>query len=189
MPLCFVVAFIFGLIVYSRRTNFDIRRFLASLLLWFFVISIKEFIQSYFLFGDEGNILDVGYNTIGVTFGLVLSSRWFFGENSKKIVTIWSLAKFQNHMWHLYIVKCKDNTFYTGITTDLTRRLKEHNSRKKSRYTNPRTPVKLAYKETYLTRSQALKREAQIKTWSRPKKLALVYRDFKKPRESSKSRG
>jgi len=91
-------------------------------------------------------------------------------------------------MWYLYILKCKDSTLYTGITTNLKRRLKEHNSRKKSRYTNPRTPVKIIYKETYLTRPQALKREAQIKSWSRPKKLTLVYHDLKKLRECSKSR-
>ena len=77
-------------------------------------------------------------------------------------------------MWYVYILECRDKTLYTGITTDLKRRLKEHNTRKKTRYTNGRAPVKLLHKETRLTRSQALKREAQIKRWPKAKKLALI---------------
>jgi len=77
-------------------------------------------------------------------------------------------------MWHVYILECRDKTLYTGTTTDLKRRLKEHNSRKKCRYTSARIPVKLVYKEIYPTRSKAQKREAQIKSWPRAKKLVLI---------------
>ena len=77
-------------------------------------------------------------------------------------------------MWFLYIVKCKDKSFYTGITTDITRRLKEHNAGRGGRYTRIRTPVKLMYQENHLSRSKAQRREAQIKKWSRSKKIALI---------------
>ena len=91
-------------------------------------------------------------------------------------------------MWYLYILTCKDSTLYTGITTDLKRRLKEHNTRKETRYTRSRIPVKLVYKEAYLTRSKALKRESQIKSWSKLKKLALVNHNLEQLRNISKSR-
>ena len=77
-------------------------------------------------------------------------------------------------MWFLYIVKCKDKSFYTGITTDIVRRLKEHNARRGGSYTRIRTPVKLVYQENQVSRSEAQRREAQIKRWARSKKLALI---------------
>jgi len=77
-------------------------------------------------------------------------------------------------MWYIYIVKCKDNTLYTGTTTDVTRRIAEHNRKKGGAYTRARLPVKLIHQETCPDKSQALKREIQIKGWSRKKKLALV---------------
>ena len=91
-------------------------------------------------------------------------------------------------MWHAYILKCKDNTLYTGITTDIHRRLKEHNRKKGGAYTRARLPVKLIYKEPYRTKSQALKREAQIKGLTRKKKIALINRDFQ-PNDGFGSRG
>ena len=77
-------------------------------------------------------------------------------------------------MWHIYILRCNDGTLYTGTTTDINRRLKEHNTRKGGAYTRARLPVKLVYKERCRTRSKALKREAQIKSLTRAKKLALI---------------
>ena len=77
-------------------------------------------------------------------------------------------------MWYIYIVKCADSTLYTGITTDTNRRLKEHNRKKGASYTKVRVPVKLVYKETSTSRSRALKREFEIKSWSRKKKLSLL---------------
>jgi len=83
-----------------------------------------------------------------------------------------------NHnKWHLYIIRCSDNSLYTGITTDVPRRVKEHNQKTGGSYTRTRTPVELVYKETHPTKSSGLKREAQIKKWPRTKKLGLIKGD------------
>lgn len=81
-------------------------------------------------------------------------------------------------MWHLYIIECADKSLYAGISTDVSRRLKEHNSKKGGNYTQIRTPVKLVYQEPQLSHSSALKREAQIKRWAKRKKLALIKVDL-----------
>lgn len=80
--------------------------------------------------------------------------------------------------WYVYIAECSDGMLYTGTTIDLTRRIKEHNYDNKlgSRYVRVRRPVKLIYNEIQSTRSKALKRELEIKGWSRKKKLQLVQR-------------
>ena len=65
-------------------------------------------------------------------------------------------------MWYLYILRCKDGNLYTGVTTDISRRISRHNARKGGAYTRVRTPVTLAYKEPHRTKSKALIREAQI---------------------------
>ena len=78
------------------------------------------------------------------------------------------------NMWRVYIIRCKDNTLYTGITTDISRRITEHNRKKGGNYTKTRLPVTLAYSESHPTRSKALKREAQIKNWTREKKLSFL---------------
>lgn len=78
-------------------------------------------------------------------------------------------------MWHVYIVECADGTYYTGITTDIERRLNEHNySFKSAKYTRSRRPVKLVYVETSENRSTASRRESQIKKLSRNKKTLLI---------------
>ncbi|MCG2714492.1 MAG: GIY-YIG nuclease family protein [Candidatus Omnitrophica bacterium] len=76
--------------------------------------------------------------------------------------------------WYVYIIECKDTWLYTGITKDLERRVKEHNSSNGCRFTRCRAPVKLMYNEKVRTRSIALKREAAIKRLSRKKKLELI---------------
>ena len=76
--------------------------------------------------------------------------------------------------WFLYIVQCSDQTLYTGITTDIPRRLKEHNTKKGAFYTKNKTPVELVYQESMLNRSEALKREKAIKKLTRQEKLELV---------------
>ena len=81
-------------------------------------------------------------------------------------------------MWYVYILKCADDTLYTGVTTDLSRRVKEHNSKKGGSYTRIRTPMELVYQEPVSNHSEALKRETQIKRWSKSKKLALITGDF-----------
>lgn len=78
-------------------------------------------------------------------------------------------------MYHLYILKCKDGTLYTGITVDLDRRVEEHNSSKRgAKYTRSRRPVKLVYACTFRNRSKAQKEEARIKSLSRKEKLLMI---------------
>jgi len=77
-------------------------------------------------------------------------------------------------MFFVYILRCSDNTLYTGWTTDLNRRLKCHNSGKGAKYTRCRLPVKIVYYENLPDKSSALKRECEIKKLSRAKKLLLV---------------
>ena len=79
-------------------------------------------------------------------------------------------------MYYIYIVQCIDKTLYTGITTDLERRIDEHNhSNKGAKYTRMRRPVTLVYSEKYPDRSSASKREYFLKKkMSRDEKLALI---------------
>lgn len=81
-------------------------------------------------------------------------------------------------MWYVYILQCKGSSLYTGITTDLDRRLKGH-LKKETHYTSYNPPVSIVYKEAHPTKSLALKRESQIKRWTRKKKLALIVADLK----------
>ena len=78
-------------------------------------------------------------------------------------------------MYYLYILKCADKTLYTGITTDLKRRVLEHNSTKLgAKYTASRRPVKLVYSKKFKNRSAASKAEAKIKNLTRADKLKLI---------------
>ena len=81
-------------------------------------------------------------------------------------------------MWHLYILECGNKSLYTGIAKNIDQRVKTHNSGQGSAYTRSHLPVKCVYKESHQNYSKALKRETQIKSWSREKKLALINRDF-----------
>ena len=77
--------------------------------------------------------------------------------------------------WYTYIVKCSDGSLYTGITTDLERRVDEHNSSNKgAKYTKTRRPVTLVYNETHTDRSTSSKRESAIKKLNRTDKLKLI---------------
>ena len=76
--------------------------------------------------------------------------------------------------WIAYILKCSDGSLYTGITTDLKKRLKCHNNGKASKYTRSRRPVKVVYSESFVNESSARKREAEIKQFSRQSKLELI---------------
>ena len=73
-------------------------------------------------------------------------------------------------MWFVYTVRCSDGSLYTGITTDLKRRLAQHNAGKGGAYTRSRRPVKVVFQERRVTRGAALRREAEIKRWSRAQK-------------------
>lgn len=78
-------------------------------------------------------------------------------------------------MYFLYILQCADDSLYTGITTDLDRRIKEHNNSKSgAKYTKIRRPVKLVYSKEFTNRSQASKEESRIKKLSRQQKIDLL---------------
>lgn len=84
----------------------------------------------------------------------------------------WFLMKQENDLWYVYIVECSDKTLYTGITTDVQRRLFEHNNKKiGAKYTRGRRPVKLIASQSVKTRSQALKLEAKIKSLKKKNKV------------------
>lgn len=75
---------------------------------------------------------------------------------------------------YIYILECSDGSLYTGYTTDVERRLKEHNSGQGAKYTRGRLPVKLRHQESFKSRSLAQKREYQIKQLPRSKKEELI---------------
>jgi len=77
-------------------------------------------------------------------------------------------------MHYVYVVECSDGTLYTGYTTDVDRRIEEHNSGEGAKYTRGRTPVRLVHTEEYGTRSVAMSREAEIKSMSRGEKEELL---------------
>lgn len=76
--------------------------------------------------------------------------------------------------WYVYIVNCSDNTLYTGITTDINRRIKEHNGKKGAKYTKKRQPVTLAAFWEFNDRSLASKEEYRIKQLTKLKKLEMI---------------
>ena len=78
-------------------------------------------------------------------------------------------------MWQVYILQCADRTFYVGITTDLKRRVGEHNSSALgAKYTHGRRPVKLVYAKKIKNRSLASREESRIKKLSREEKLKII---------------
>lgn len=84
--------------------------------------------------------------------------------------------------WVVYLLRCSDGTLYTGITNNLSRRLEKHNGGTGARYTRSRLPVDLAHSEMAKSRSDALKRELELKSLSRSQKEALVAKSSKKAR-------
>ena len=82
---------------------------------------------------------------------------------------------FSKNKWYVYIVECADGSLYTGITTDVNRRLLEHNySFKSAKYTRSRRPVRLVWSKEVANRSEATKEEARIKKLKRASKLELI---------------
>ncbi len=77
-------------------------------------------------------------------------------------------------IWYLYILRCGDGTLYTGITTDVEKRLEVHRTGKGAKYTRGRGPLELVYREVCGSHSDALKREAAIKRLSREEKDGLI---------------
>ena len=80
--------------------------------------------------------------------------------------------------YFVYIVKCADNSYYTGVTSNLEKRINEHNSGKIAGYTSKRLPVSLEYSNRFTDINEAIRSEKQIKGWSRAKKEALIKGDF-----------
>ncbi len=76
--------------------------------------------------------------------------------------------------WTLYLLRCRDGSLYAGITTDLERRVAQHQTGVASRYTRGRTPVRIVYRESCANRSEALKREYAVKALSRDGKERLI---------------
>ena len=75
----------------------------------------------------------------------------------------------------MYIsVRCSDNSLYTGYTNNIEARINKHNAGKGAKYTKIRRPVVLVYQEMYETKSEALRREYEIKTFTRQRKLKLI---------------
>lgn len=80
--------------------------------------------------------------------------------------------------WYLYILRCGDGSLYTGITTDVDRRLEAHRSGHGAKYTRGRGPLTLLYREVCGSHSDALKRELAVKHLSRAEKEALIQRNM-----------
>lgn len=77
-------------------------------------------------------------------------------------------------MPYVYILRCRDNTYYTGYTVDVDRRLQEHQNGLASKYTRGRTPVELVYREELPTKSAAMQRELQLKSLTRAAKQKII---------------
>ncbi|MCH8049197.1 GIY-YIG nuclease family protein [Patescibacteria group bacterium] len=77
-------------------------------------------------------------------------------------------------MYYTYIARCSDNSLYTGYCIDISAREKKHNEGEGAKYTRQRTPVKIVYFEEFQNRTEAMKRERQIKGWPRKKKENLL---------------
>ena len=94
-----------------------------------------------------------------------------------------------SHTYYVYIVECKDWSYYTGITNDIETRMWQHNTgQDEESYTYTRRPVELKYVEIFHDIDQAIAREKQIKGWSRKKKQALISENFEKLKELSRSK-
>jgi putative endonuclease len=76
--------------------------------------------------------------------------------------------------WFVYILRCADGTLYTGVSTNIARRCKQHNDRTAARYTRSRRPVRVVYQEEQPDQGSAMRREAAIKALSRDQKMELI---------------
>ena len=92
-------------------------------------------------------------------------------------------------MNYTYIVRCSDETLYTGWTNDLNKRIKAHNNGKGAKYTKPRLPVELVYAKEYATKEEAMKDEYRIKQLSRKRKQELCkeYEEEQKKRQEEQT--
>lgn len=84
-----------------------------------------------------------------------------------------SLSK-KRTAFFVYILECRDRSYYTGYTRDLEKRLELHRKRRGSKYVAARLPCSLVYREGHSSQRRAMRREMEIKRWTRKKKLALI---------------
>jgi putative endonuclease len=77
--------------------------------------------------------------------------------------------------WFIYVLRCGNGDLYTGVTTDVARRLREHRAGQGGRFTRSRLPVELVYQERSSGEGAAKRREAELKSWPRAKKLAFIH--------------
>ena len=84
------------------------------------------------------------------------------------------IGEIMESIWYLYMLRCKDGSLYTGITTDVEKRLEAHRAGKGAKYTRGRGPLELVYREECGTHSAALKRECEIKALTREQKNSLI---------------
>jgi predicted GIY-YIG superfamily endonuclease len=89
---------------------------------------------------------------------------------------------------YVYILRCSDNSFYIGSSEDVIERISAHNKGTAASYTRNRRPVTLVYSEECESKTAAVRRERQIKRWSRDKKKALIAGNLKKLKRLSKTR-
>ena len=90
--------------------------------------------------------------------------------------------------FYVYILRCRDNSYYVGQTDDLDKRMAEHQSGVGCDWTRRRRPVELAYHERFPTREEARAAEARIKPWSRVKKEALIRGDWASLKKAAKGK-
>jgi putative endonuclease len=83
------------------------------------------------------------------------------------------MAEQAGTLWIVYILQCADDTLYTGVTNDLELRVRKHEDGKGAKYTRGRGPYRILFSEQHPTKSAALKREAEIKSFSKSEKLKL----------------
>jgi len=81
-------------------------------------------------------------------------------------------------MYYIYVLLCKDGSYYIGSTNDIQKRFLDHLSGQGARYTKSHKPEKIIYQEKFSTKSEALKREAELKKWTKARKKALIKGDF-----------
>lgn len=101
---------------------------------------------------------------------------YFIHTVSDVSITYFFIPEFRRRRvkWFVYIMQCNDGTLYTGITTDLEKRVATHNQGKGAKYTAPRLPVTLVWHQAHETKSLASKREHEVKQLSRKQKLNLI---------------
>lgn len=88
---------------------------------------------------------------------------------------------------YIYVVRCADNSLYTGYTTDLVRRIRTHNAKKGAKYTRARVPVSLVYYEKFETKSEATKAEYAFKKYTREQKELYINENIKEIEEEIKA--